>query len=420
MSAAVATSIGNVALGKPASQSSLSNWSSGNTVEADASIATNGDTASPRFFHTNSEAAPWWQVDLRTCFVIEQVRIFNRRDLTERLRRLTVLVSQTGAPGSWLAICRKDDDAEFGRGNDIPLVLTPDIRSLARFVRIRKDNPGFLHFRECEVLGYAPEADALACLREQTERARQRQADEQAAIEHELGAGRTGYVARIGAHAVFVDTDNYSPTLVGALTDGGYESRERSVMHAIIRPTDRILEIGTAVGVVTMTLAAIVGPANVITYDANPAMVADARRNFAANRMGGIRADVGVLRNRGRWSARESEIDFFVSRDFWASRLVAAPDSPDITGVVKVPLVCLESRIAEHRANVLVCDIEGGEADLLDGADLGPIRLVMLEIHYWAVGRQRIDDMIRFMMSRGFTIDFTHSGHGIVVLDRAP
>jgi tRNA A58 N-methylase Trm61 len=67
-----------------------------------------------------------------------------------------------------------------------------------------------------------------------------------------------------------------------------------------IRPTDRVLEIGTAAGAITMAVAAIVAPANVITYDANPAMVADARRNFTANYMDDVHAEIGMRRNRSR------------------------------------------------------------------------------------------------------------------------
>jgi hypothetical protein len=124
------------------------------------------------------------------------------------------------------------------------------------------------------------------------------------------------------------------------------------------------------------------------------------------------------MRNRSRWSDDETEIEFFVSRDFWASRLFAKPNDPDIASVVQVPLVCLESKIAEHQANVLICDIEGGEADLLDGANLEPIRLILMEIHYWAMGRQRIDNMIRYLISKGFNVNFDHTTKNIVLLDR--
>ncbi|MFL5251647.1 MAG: FkbM family methyltransferase [Rhodopila sp.] len=415
--AAIANRI-NVALRKPATQSSISVWSSGKTVEADASIANNGDTASASFFHTDHEVAPWWQVDLGDYFIIEQLRLFNRRDFAERLLRFTVLVSLSGEPDTWLPIYHKNDDTQFGRGNGIPFLVDLEGGYLARYVRIRKDDPGVLHLRECEVLGYPPQADQLPWLIKRTEQACQHLIDEQTARERELAAGRNGYVTRIGTCIVFVDTDSYSSELVQALSNGLYEHRERSTISALIQPTDRPLDIGCAVGVVTMTLAAIVGPANVMAYDANPAMVADARRNFAANRMDEIVANVGVMRNKSRWIDSESEVDFFIARNFWASRLAAAPSDSGIVSVVKVPLVCLESKIAEHRANVLVCDIEGGETDLLDGADIGPIRLIVLEVHEAVTGRQRLNDMIRFLVQAGFNIDLGYSVGGILVFYR--
>jgi hypothetical protein len=149
-----AREITNVALNKPAIQSSVSRWSIGDTIEADASIATNGDTVSNKFFHTEFEFEPWWQVDLEDEFVITQIRVFNRRDVAERMKHFTVLVSLTGDSGTWLEVGRKDTDVIYGR-DDVPYTITPVGRNTARFVRIRLDSfLGTLHFRECEVLGY--------------------------------------------------------------------------------------------------------------------------------------------------------------------------------------------------------------------------------------------------------------------------
>ena len=158
----------NVALNKPAIQSSTSEWSLNSTIEADARIATNGDTTSDACFHTDYEDSPWWQVDLQEEFTIERIRIFNRRDLPEQLTHFTVLTSLTGKTDDWLQLYRKDTDTTFGRGNDDPFVVTPDIQCIARFVRIRLDRVGFLHFRECEVLGHRPTFEDLARLRAQT------------------------------------------------------------------------------------------------------------------------------------------------------------------------------------------------------------------------------------------------------------
>jgi FkbM family methyltransferase len=414
----IVTQTTDVAFQKPALQSSLSGWSSGKTVAADANIATHADISSGKFFHTGQEAAPWWQVDLQDDFVINQIRIFNRREQSDRLKYFTVLASLTGDPDSWLQLYRKATEAVFGRNNDIPFIIQLEVPCVARFVRIRLDAPGFLHFRKCEIMGYRPDAGEQARLREQTYLRQRHEANEQADLERNLIAGRNGHIVRIGSHIVFVDTDNYSPTLSRVLSNGDYEARERQIIRAVVRSSDRVLEIGTAIGVVTMTLAAIVGPASVATYDANPAIVADARRNFFANKLDQISANVGVMRNQSQWSESEGQTDFFIAKDFWASRLHATADSPGITGVIKIPLILLEKKIIEHRANVLVCDIEGGEADLLINSDLVNIDKIVMETHYWAAGRQMIDAMIQFLIEKGFKINLHHTANHVVVMDR--
>ena len=321
-----------------------------------------------------------------------------------------------------MEIYRKDTAELFGHNGNDPFIATIARPVIARFVRVRLVGVGYLHFRECEVIGRRVAGEEHARLLEQTHAQTQaflqQQADERARRDSELAAGRRGDIVKIDNHWVFVDTDNYSPAMVQVLRGGGYEGRERQIVALFVQPTDRVLEIGTAIGVVTMNLAAIVGPDNVMTYDANPAMVADARRNFVANGFDGISANVGVMRNRKRWSETESEVDFFIAHDFWGSRLHASADASDIVGVVKIPLVCLEDKLAEHRANVLVCDIEGGEAALLADADLSMIKLIILETHYWSCGRDAIDALMRFLVLIGFNINLDHTGNQIVVLER--
>jgi FkbM family methyltransferase len=80
----------NIALGKPATQSSLSAWSK----PADAQGGNNGSRTGGFGFHTGLEASPWWQVDLGREQSIREIRIFNRlQNGSERARSLRVLLS---------------------------------------------------------------------------------------------------------------------------------------------------------------------------------------------------------------------------------------------------------------------------------------------------------------------------------------
>jgi FkbM family methyltransferase len=164
-----------------------------------------------------------------------------------------------------------------------------------------------------------------------------------------------------------------------------------------------------------MTAASIVGAEQVSTFDANPDIVADARANFERNGLSGIHADVALLQNRRRYTPGQRQ-PFYIAEAFWASRLHADPNGPGIVKTVEIPVLCLEDEIARSRANAMVIDIEGGEADLLTQADLSPIRLIIMETHYANVGERAIDAMIGSLIGGGFSIDLIASKDQVVVL----
>ena len=104
--------LANIALGKPALQSSVSAWSRRRTVEADARGGNDGKLTGLYGFHTDYEVDPWWQVDLGTTFELREVRIFNRPDQAQRLLHFSILISVDG--NNWSLLHKKSDDRVFG------------------------------------------------------------------------------------------------------------------------------------------------------------------------------------------------------------------------------------------------------------------------------------------------------------------
>lgn len=401
----------NLALGKASSQSSIGEWSTGRDIESDAALANDGVLEQPdREYgnHTAQERNPWWQVDLGEAFTLTAVRVYNRRTYADRLQRFTILTSLDGK--HWETAFRKGDASVFGPQGDGSLMVDLTASPLARWVRIRLDGDQPLSLRECEVFGRRPSIEE-----EREGRARTKISK---IADAEFDKGRTGYRINVGGFEIFADEVRYSPAILGAFGRNDYEGRERDVLKEVIRPSDRILEIGTAVGVVTMTAASAVGAAQVATYEANPVILDDARRNFAHNTLSEIQAFNAVLKNRLSWGGSVEHVDFYISRDFWASRMGAHESDEDIIEVVQVPTLCLEDAIASHRANFLICDIEGGEADLLIEADLSDLNTILIETHYWAIGKARTSALLRKLVSDGFDIDLDWTGHHVTLLRR--
>lgn len=137
----------NVALNKPATQSSISRWSKPD----EAGTAVNGIKSGEQSFHTDFEANPWWQVDLEKSYAISALSIFNRGKkgslIADRAKSLTVLLSndQTG----WEKIY--SGGLSFGGVLDnTPLIVNAQGKT-ARYVRLQLEEKNYLHLDEVEI-----------------------------------------------------------------------------------------------------------------------------------------------------------------------------------------------------------------------------------------------------------------------------
>lgn len=144
----------NLALNKPALQSSRSIWSSCSDPEEDARGGNNGQISRPYGVHTDCEGNPWWQVDLEDEFLIRRIVLYNRQECEERLKYFSILKSLDGE--KWQVMFGKRDNSIFG---PTPYVAEISGDHLARYVRIRLDGVDFLHFSECQVFGEPAEAE---------------------------------------------------------------------------------------------------------------------------------------------------------------------------------------------------------------------------------------------------------------------
>ena len=144
----------NIALGKSATQSSISVWSNGQTIETDAARAVSGTFSGQGAFHTDIEACPWWRVDLAEMYLVQEVRIYNRMDnatIKARASKFRIQVSPDGH--RWETAFSKTDDSLFGGVDGDPFIWRPSPRVPARFVQVQLLETQFLHLDQVEVYG---------------------------------------------------------------------------------------------------------------------------------------------------------------------------------------------------------------------------------------------------------------------------
>jgi len=146
----------NLALNKPATQSSWSQWSNGKTPEEDAANAVNGNPSKEFGFHTAHEQDPWWMVDLGSIACIQGIRIFNREGVPDWMQRRAspLVVEISKDKESWKLLFRTQPGQLFGGyGGGRPLIWSSADPVECRFVRISIPRHEALHLAEVEVYG---------------------------------------------------------------------------------------------------------------------------------------------------------------------------------------------------------------------------------------------------------------------------
>lgn len=393
----------NIALNKPAVVSSTCRWSTHEDVRREAQLGNDGKRESSNFFHTAKEFEPWWYVDLRGIYEIQSVKIINRYGHSHRFKSFVIHWSPNG--DNWFELYRNEEKSPFEEK-----IFQADSPTAARFLRIQALGYTYLHLSEIEVFGKLLNAeDQCRILKSHTVTPTPKDF---------TGAygDRDGEMAEFDGISILNDA-TYPDRIRNSLARGWYEQNERRLLGELLEPGDRLLEIGTAIGAVAMTAARMIGSDNVLTFDANPEIVEHARQNFKYNRLERINSQVGVLNKMVDYI--EGQVaDFGVAEIFWSSRIVTGNKNHDIVRTVKVPTFCLEEEIKKFGATCMICDIEGGEAQLLNGAKLDNIRFIVMETHYGAVGEKAIDEMIGYLIGQGFSLHLGLSAGQVIVLRR--
>ena len=212
--------------------------------------------------------------------------------------------------------------------------------------------------------------------------------------------------------AILMDYEGWSPLMISRLLSDSYEVEERQITPSILQSTDRVLEIGGAIGLISMISARIVGEENVFVYEANPEVLEVANRNYARNGFK-MRAHHGAVVN----DAYEGEtVSFFVHENFWSSSLI---EKEGVAQAIHAPAVRFNALAQKHRPTALVVDVEGAEYDILMNADLSSFQKLCIEFHTRYIGVEKASQLLRSILERGFFVNLDKSRAETLVFTRA-
>lgn len=187
----------------------------------------------------------------------------------------------------------------------------------------------------------------------------------------------------------------YTPPILTALASGEYEAPEARIVGSALEPADRVLELGTGLGLLSTLCARTIGSDRVDSFEANPALRPVILKNYSLN-------GVSPRLHTTLLSDRDGEIRFYVMKDFWSSSTVRRhPRAHEIV----VPTRSFNDELDRIRPTFLIIDIEGGELDWIRHARVDGVSKVCIELHPHVIGEAGAKCVESFFEANGFVAD---------------
>lgn len=181
-----------------------------------------------------------------------------------------------------------------------------------------------------------------------------------------------------------------------ALLEDGYELKESVAVLKLIKPGDVVMEVGGGIGYMSSLVATQTKAERVHSIEANPGLISYIQSVHQANNIKNATIENAVL------GEESGEATFYVRRNFLSSSL----DPMDGSGVVEehtVPALDTNETIKRISPSVLICDIEGGEFELIPAMDLSGFRAALIELHPQLIGKKGVKKVFGAMHRAGLT-----------------
>lgn len=193
--------------------------------------------------------------------------------------------------------------------------------------------------------------------------------------------------------------DILNPLIRRKLRRRNYERIEADAVRPHVKPGDTVLELGGGIGFMSSVMAKGCKADHVHVYEPNPDLVPYMKEVHALNGIDNVTVHHGIV------GAKKGKVTFYQRENVLASSMEENPakvTSP-VTATHEVEAFNINTVIGQVKPNVLVCDIEGGEAGLFDKAKLSGLRMAVIEIHPQWIGEAGTRGVFEAMHKAGLT-----------------
>lgn len=190
-----------------------------------------------------------------------------------------------------------------------------------------------------------------------------------------------------------IPTDITSRAYRACFLNDSYEAEERDLVRTFVRASDTVLELGACLGIVScVTNKLLLDKSRHVVVEGNPFCIPSLHRNRELNRCGFLVENCAV--------SNQPEVTFYLHPVY----VVGGTTQRSSSRPVRVParnLAELENRYGPF--TTLIMDIEGSELEIFQASRdiLGGYRLVIVELHDWAIGADGVERCREILTAAG-------------------
>lgn len=196
-----------------------------------------------------------------------------------------------------------------------------------------------------------------------------------------------------------LDVSTLSPKIRNRLLSGAYEEHEKKMCFDFLDANDSVLEIGGAIGFISLICQKKIGIKNYACFEANPRTYELLKRNSELN---GTQPRIWNM----ALANADGHVELEVGSDFWENSICYDNRCGDGVKTVKVPAGTLRTlvELAGGNSNVLIIDVEGAEQFIDFQQVPSEIRKVIIELHPRVIGPEITYNIIASFIGLGFRV----------------
>ncbi len=180
----------------------------------------------------------------------------------------------------------------------------------------------------------------------------------------------------------------------GSLRSGEYEAKEAAAVLKAVQDGDTVMELGAGIGFISSVIAKHRNVKAVHAFEANPRLIPLIRRVHAENDIDNVHVNNAIL---GRAAGTAT---FYIRQNFLSSSL-SRDDEGGVIAEEPIEIRPTRATSQDIRPDVLICDIEGAEVDVIPDMDLSSVRAAIIELHPQWIGSEGVAAVFKAMMQAG-------------------